>query len=422
MPNIKLVVIGNEILNGKIFDKNIYWLARFLNRNNLQLNQSIVAHDNYSELEKIFRQTIDETDIFITSGGLGPTKDDITKDFYENFFGLPIEKSEEAYAIVEENYKRKGMDFSTKETANCYPFLPKGVMPFNNPLGLAPGLGYKFDHRGKRKILLSAPGVPWELSAMVEEEFYPFIKKELSLNSSFTDRVNIRTKLIPEEKIFTTIAPNLWSQLEQLGQVSSLPQIIGIDITVSIEGKNQNEMNQKRTEIIKIVKDTPLKGAIWQIGETPLNEFIVQKAKEKKFTISTAESCTGGLIASLLTDISGSSEIFLGTAVTYSNSSKENIINVQNDTLEKFGAVSIETAKEMAEGTRKVFGSDIGISTTGIAGPLGGSKEKPVGTVCIGISDHNNTEAKLYNFSGERTALKTLFARMALYTLLDKIS
>lgn len=264
---------------------------------------------------------------------------------------------------------------------------------------------------------MSAPGVPNEFKAMMDEEFYPLIKKIFGTMLKENLQTIIRTEGIPEEKIFGELCPNLWSELEKFGKVSSLPHIVGIDIIVSYHGSKRLDL-----EIKKVIDSTPLSKHVWHWGPEQLSELVLKKAIEKKLTFSFAESCTGGLTSSKITDFSGSSAAFLGSVVSYSNDAKMEILGVDPQTLKNFGAVSVETAIEMATGAREKFNTDIAISITGIAGPTGGSEEKPVGTVVIGFATKVSTGAKSYVMPGDRLRKKDRFSERALLTLLELLN
>jgi nicotinamide-nucleotide amidase len=233
--------------------------------------------------------------------------------------------------------------------------------------------------------------------------------------------VTVKTKLLPESKIFSEYCPDLWDELAKLGSVSSLPHIMGVDIGVMVSAQTEQELEAKKEKVLNLIQNPKLEQSIWHIGHDSLEEIIIKEAKKKGLTIGTVESCTGGLVASRLTNVSGSSDVFLGSIVTYANSVKESLAHVSLSTLKNYGAVSIETAREMADGGMKSLGAHIIVSTTGIAGPTGGSPEKPVGTVCIGIKSNQLSHAERYHFLGDRLKLKERFSQMALYLLLDEI-
>lgn len=409
-----LLVIGDEILYGRTTDLNGSWLSKFLFKNGIYLKKMVFVRDQELDIKTALTNALTDTDIVITSGGIGPTIDDKTKKILANFFQKEIIEREDVAKLVDENYRRFGREWN--KNLNYYHFFPKDFIAINNPKGLAPGLGF-FD---KNKLILSGPGVPREFQAMNEQEFLPLIKQYFQGKFKENQQVVVRTRSIPEEKIFNELCPNLWKDLSQFGSVSSLPHTIGIDIVISFNGDSNMKTNYEKN-IINIINQTPLKVFVWQYGSAPLPQSILKEAKEKNLTFSFAESCTGGLTSSKITDLSGSSEVFYGSVISYDNSIKSHLLNVSEQTLKNFGAVSLECAKEMAMGIRNATKTNIGISITGIAGPTGGTDDKPIGTVVIGISYQNTLESFRFQFPGDRIRLKERFSDMALYLLLESI-
>lgn len=411
---IELVLIASEILDGKITDLNGLWLAQFLQTQGEVIQESTVVRDDLASLTRVIGAAWSRADVVITSGGIGPTKDDLTKEVYQTLFKLPIEKSAQAREVAKKNYARFERDFDSKN--NGYDLIPQGVVPLNNPRGLAPGL---FLQR-EGKVLVSLPGVPHEFREMFEQEVFPKLS-EMNPSKLTRGHFVVRTKLIPEEKIFGELCPTLWDELCQFGVVSSLPQTMGIDIGVSLTGKTQTEVQQKKALIKKIFEEGPLKKNIWQYGQLKIEELLVQTLKEKKMTVAAAESCTGGLCSSRLTDVSGSSEVFLGGLISYANEVKIQELSVNPLLLHQEGAVSEPVALQMATEARQKFSADFAFSLTGIAGPGGGSAEKPVGTVWIGIAGPRSSFARKFEFKGDRSQLKLRFSQMSFYLLLEEI-
>lgn len=399
--NIVLVAIGNELLNGKIQDKNTHWLSKYCQKNGFNLLASHLIPDEYEAFEKTLNNYQNQQVTIITSGGLGPTKDDKTKEYLSKFFSLPLEFNQEALDITKKNYLDKRREYNKQYK---YEFIPAGAKALYNEVGFAPALKLELS----KLTLLSLPGVPREFNKFIEN----------NLNNSNVDiktHLIFKTKEIGETYIFNELVPDLWSKLERYGPVASLPHTMAVDISVQLSDVT------KRDEIIDMVMETKLREHVWNIGHEPLEEIIIKKAKEKKITIGFAESCTGGLLSSRITDISGSSTVFLGGICSYANQVKTNVLGVKESTLEQYGAVSTQCAQEMAQGAQKNLACDIAISTTGIAGPNGGSKEKPVGTVCIGVNSKNKTHTHRFEFQGERLDLKEKFSSKALFLLFDAI-
>jgi nicotinamide-nucleotide amidase len=399
---IALIAIGNELLNGKIFDKNTHFLARNCFKQGLELTEVRIVGDRPDQLIECFKDLSSKVDHIITTGGLGPTPDDLTKDILAQYFGVAKVHRDDAEDLMNKQLEKYDRPFD--KTKSDYANVPLEFDLLSNEKGVAPGLSYK--------NITALPGVPLEFQWMLLNEVLPKLSP-----SKDDEHLVIKTYKAPESKIFNSIAPKLWDQLNSYGEVSSLPHALGVDIGIRLENSKRN----KKQEIIDLIKATPLADLIWHIGEELLEEVIINEAKAKGLTFGFSESCTGGLNASRITDISGSSAVFWGSIVSYANEVKMNSLDVSDETLKNHGAVSEKTALEMAIGARKNLNVDIAISTTGIAGPGGGSPEKPVGTIGIGISSKHGDSAQMHKFVGDRALLKQRFSQMALFTLLDEI-
>lgn len=412
---IGFLIIGSEVLNGKISDLNTKILADFLRPNNLEINEAMISRDEKSSIKHSLNELFARHDVVITSGGLGPTKDDITKETLGEFFGRNSEYSDEAVKVATENYKRFSRDFPGKEHGYCY--LPQGFVPLSNRTGFAPA----FHTRDKNKILISAPGVPREFKSILEDHFLSIVK-DLIPKNHFHDHVIFRTRNVPEEKIFGEVDTSLWDKLANYGEVSSLPILMGVDIAVKVTGSSNDELAGKVSAIKKIMQESPVSKNIWHIGPESIEEKIVVLANQKKIKFGFAESATGGLCSHRITNVSGSSQCFMGSIVCYDEKVKEHILGVSHETLEKFTAVSLECAREMAQGLQKNLSLDIAISITGFAGPGGGNDKFPVGSVCIGKGLKNGeVSAESFILKGDREILKQRFSQAALYALLDEV-
>ncbi len=411
---IGLLIIGTEVLKGMVVDANTHWLAGFLKKQHLELQKVTIVGDSEDEIIMGLTELYKSCDLVFTSGGLGPTQDDITKNSIASFFKLKVEFSKEAREAAEKNYNQFNRELAN---GHVYETLPTGFTPLWNPTGFAPGFFYK---SAENKFIFSGPGVPKEFKSIITEHFNSLLATFLP-KTGFQKTINFRTKRIPEEKIFTEVAPSLWSDLERYGSVSSLPHLMSVDVCAHLKAKSRNELEQFETEVTNLVLNSPLKKYIWEVGDRSLEEVITTLASKKKYHFGFAESCTGGLCSHRMTNISGVSEVFWGSVVCYDNSVKENILGVKPDTLKIFGAVSEETAREMALGLLKNLNLDLAVSITGIAGPGGGSEEKPVGTVCLGIADKNGISTQRLQLFGDREQLKNRFSQAALFLLLEKL-
>jgi len=404
--DIRLIVIGDELLSGRIADKNGQLLGKFLHQKGIQLKDIQVVRDHEENLLEAFEGF--EGKITLVSGGLGPTLDDKTKKAMAEFFNLEITLDEAAFDIVQKNYVRRNLPW-TPET-NFYHHIPSTTTPINNPTGLAPGLALIEDDFA----FICLPGVPMEFASMLAEEVFPLLENNFELGKGTLGRVNIRTFGVPEEVIFQQDKA-LWENLSAFGKVASLPHALGVDLEVS--QIDLNEHPNYLDEIKKVLEAGPLGNNIWQYGDDSLEELVIKLAQEKNMMIGLAESCTGGLVANRLTNVAGCSSHFLGSIVSYANVVKTNILGVNAKTLEAHGAVALETAKEMAEGAALKLGADVAISLTGIAGPSGGTVEKPVGSLALGFWYKGDSGSELINFRGNRKNLKYLFSQKGLFTL-----
>lgn len=410
MAKITQIIIGDELLSGKIQDLNLKYLAQTLLPTGHKLQGAKFIADETKQIIKTLEQSSHENDVLIITGGLGPTKDDLTKAVLGEWIGSQMKESPEAIEIVTKQYARLNRQWSSE--LNHYHLLPEKISAIYNPVGFAPGLFLTKNNC----LVFAAPGVPREFQGMLKDIILPMINSKLDQTQEGLEIFNIRTFGVPEEVIFGKLCPDLWEQLEVFGKVSSLPNLSGVDITLRLP--INEKLNHAKAEIKKIINESAIKENIWHIGMSELCELIVQEATNKNITFAFAESCTGGLVSSMITDISGSSACFLGSVVSYANEVKMNQLGVKKETLEKFGAVSLETAKEMAIGARKNLCADITISFSGIAGPGGGSELKPVGTLSLGTSTKKDDSSELVYFSGDRVRLKQRFATTGLFRLL----
>lgn len=413
---VDLILIGNELLNGKIQDANTRILAKNLFKLGLKLRKVHIIQDDQSSFSHAIKDALGESQLIFTSGGLGPTRDDLTKTMLAHYFKKKIVFHQNAYELAQKHYERSEKIYEKENM--FYHELPLEFTPIFNPTGRAPGIF--FADEGFKIYCL--PGVPSEFAAMLEEIIIPkLIEEKLGETKILQEQVTFKTWHIPESQIFNQLCPNLWNDLSQFGEVSSLPHPLSVDIGIIISAQNEHELLTKKDSIIKLVKKSQLTQYIWHIGTQSIEEVIIKEAHTKNLKIGFAESCTGGLCASRITDFSGASHIFWGSIISYANSVKEKTLNVSQETLKNFGAVSLETAKEMAIGAKKRLDADIVITTTGIAGPNGGSLEKPVGTVAIGVASKNRNTSHLYYFKGDRLSLKYKFSQQALFELLKEI-
>lgn len=412
---IGLLIIGSEVLDGKITDSNTKILAEYLRTLHLEISESMASRDSKESITKALKLLFNECDIVVTSGGLGPTKDDITKETLGEFLGKKLCFNEASLKIAEANYSRFNRPFPGKDHGYCY--LPENFVPLENSTGFAPAFYCKQD----KKLLISGPGVPREFKSLLDDHFEKVASDFLEKNIFF-DHVTARTKNVPEEKIFSEVDPELWQKLEAYGEVSSLPILMGVDIGIKLKAESVEKLAEKVKAVVEIFESSPVKKHIWHYGRESIEEKIVLLACQKNIKFGFAESATGGLCSHRITNVKGSSSCFMGSVVCYDEKVKEHVLNVRKETLEKHSAVSIECAQEMAKGLANNFSLDIAISITGYAGPGGGTERHPVGSVCIGRAGKQvSVSSQEMVLKGDREILKQRFSQAALYALLEEV-
>ncbi|MDD7796298.1 competence/damage-inducible protein A [Clostridium sp. 'White wine YQ'] len=409
--NAEIISVGTELLLGDIVNTNAQYLSRELANLGINVYRQTVVGDNEERILESFERAFENSDIIVTTGGLGPTPDDLTKEVAAKYFKQELVLHEESYKKLESYFKNNGRGVTESNKKQAY--FPKEAIILKNNHGTAPGAILEGE-KGKKIIIL--PGPPKEMKPMFDEQVIPYLKK-------FTDNVLVSKTL----RLFGIGESHMAEEIKEIIDAQTNPTIApyakDVDVTLRITAKGKNEEDARKLIIPmeKKVRDK-LGEFIYGEGETTLEEVVAKMLVDKKITISTAESCTGGMIASKLINYGGISECFLEGAVTYSNEAKANRLGVKKETLERYGAVSEETAKEMAEGVAKTSGTDIGVSTTGIAGPTGGTKEKPVGLVYVGISYKGKTIAKRFEFQGDRNKVRIRTTMNALNIIRKTIS
>jgi nicotinamide-nucleotide amidase len=406
----EIITIGDEILIGQIIDTNSAWMAAKLNEEGISVKQISSVSDNREHILTALAEAATRADIILITGGLGPTKDDITKKTLAEYFNVGLVLNADVLANVEsifKKYNRPLLEVNRKQAEvpqNCE------VIPNNN--GTAPGMWFN----DKGKIYVSMPGVPFEMKYMMEEEVIPKLKTVLTLPVII--HKTILTVGEGESFLAEKIA-DIEDSLPANIKLAYLPKMGQVRLRLSAYGENEAELKGKIDAFAhKIVERVGINVVAQE--DIPLEKVVLNYMAEKGLTLTTAESCTGGYISHLITQHAGSSQVFLGGAVSYSYELKENILGVKNETLWQHGAVSQETVKEMVEGALFNFKSDYAVAVTGIAGPGGGTEDKPVGTVWIAVANANRTLMKKFTFGNkrlqniERTAVAAFFMLITL--------
>ena len=388
----EIITIGDEILIGQIVDTNSAWMAAKLNEEGIRIKQISSVSDNSGHILKALAEAATRADIIFITGGLGPTKDDITKKTMAEYFGVGMVLNEDALINVENIFKRYNrplLEVNRKQAE-----VPENCEIILNHNGTAPGMW--FSHNGK--IYVSMPGVPFEMKYMLEEEVIPKLKAVLKLPVII--HKTILTVGEGESFLAEKIA-DIEDALPENIKLAYLPKMGQVRLRLSAYGDDTTGLKDKIDVFAnRIIERVGINVVAEE--DVPLEKVILNLMAGKGLTLSAAESCTGGYLSHLITQHAGSSQVFFGGTVSYSNDLKEHILGVKHDTLVQHGAVSEQTAKEMVEGALANFKSDYAIAVTGIAGPDGGTDEKPVGTVFIAAASANKTVIKKFTFGNKR--------------------
>lgn len=388
----EIITIGDELLIGQVVDTNSAWLGQILNKYNIKIHRINSISDDSNEIEKQLDDSLNRSELIIITGGLGPTKDDITKKTLVNYFKMGWRTDEGVMKQLQDFFAKRGREFL--ETNKLQAELPDGCKTLNNFWGTAPGMWFDVDG----KVVISLPGVPYEMKNIFEKVALPEII--LKFKQPTLIHQTIVTMDIPESILAKRIE-SIENALPSHIKLAYLPNwnMVRLRLT-GVDNGNSNlksEIESFKNQIVEIVKSHVVSSEDLTLAELVLNLLI-----EKNKTLSIAESCTGGYVSHLMTSLSGVSKVFVGSVVSYSNSVKHHQLGVESTLFETVGAVSEQVVTQMAEGVRERLITDYSIAISGIAGPGGGSTEKPVGTVVIGVSSKQSTKVKTNHFIGDR--------------------
>ncbi|ARS36199.1 competence/damage-inducible protein A [Pontibacter actiniarum] len=402
----EIITIGDEILYGQIVDTNSAWMGTELTKIGVRVKQITSISDSAEHIIKALDDARTRADVILMTGGLGPTKDDLTKTVLTSYFHTSLKLHAPSLADVTEIFKARGRELT--ELNRQQAFLPEACTPVRNVLGTAPGMW--FEQGGK--VFVSMPGVPFEMKRMMTDTVLPQLQQYFD-TPHIIHKV-VQTVGLPESILADRL--EAWEMgLPEHLKLAYLPHLGGVRLRLTGQGTAAEVLEQElQQEVEKLRHIIP--GHIFAYGEVKLEEAVGQLLKERGLTIATAESCTGGFLAHKLTSIGGSSAYYQGSIVAYHNEVKVRELGVKPETLQQHGAVSEATVREMARNVRQKFGTDIGVATSGIAGPDGGTAEKPVGTIWIAYADKDRTVAKLLHFNKDRL-LNIEYTAMAVLNL-----
>ncbi len=421
--NAGIIIIGDEILIGQVVDINSSWISREMNKIGFRTETVITVGDDGKSISDAIDTCLDVADVVFMTGGLGPTKDDITKKVICEKFGTELVLNEAVLANVAEMLGRRGIAMTENNRGQA--LVPATATVINNAVGTAPGImmevpsnslperSRRVELVGRNKLLFSMPGVPFEMRYLMEHEIIPLIKKHYNLKPVFH-----KTLLLTgiAESILAEKISDWEDSLAKNVRLAYLPAYSSIRLRLSVyepDDTTESYINAKVEELKRIVPEN-----IIAYEDIKLEELVGKLLKDKHCTVATAESCTGGKVASLITSVSGSSEYYKGSVVSYCNEVKADVLGVSRADLEKYGAVSSTVAEQMASGVRHLLKTDYAVATTGIAGPTGGSDEKPVGTVWIAVATPTKVVSRKYVFGKDRSINIERFAASALSMLI----
>ncbi|CAM3731883.1 competence/damage-inducible protein A [Erysipelothrix urinaevulpis] len=411
--NVEIFSIGTELLLGDIVNTNAQFIALKLAELGLSSYHQTTVGDNPERLEQALRTSLKRSDIILCTGGLGPTSDDLTKEIVAKLAGLDLVLDQESLNRIESyfSFKQQAMPYNNQKQA----MIPKGATVLENQRGTAPGIMVELE--GKTIILM--PGVPHEMKAMFVDQVIPYLE-----NLS-------EDKIVSSHLYLYGIGESdMEMQIKDLMKASINPSIAPyasggtLMLRVTAKAKTQDEAQALIDPVIENLSQI-FKDYVYSIDQENMAHVLVNLLKQMKLTLALAESCTGGMIAEMITSIPGSSQIFSYGVTSYSNEAKQKLLNVKEETLKQYGAVSTQVVKEMASGVRTLSDADIAISVSGIAGPGGGTSDKPVGLVYLCVTTHDKTLTKKLLLGrgrpNERDSIRHQTSLIALKTVIDLV-
>ena len=406
----EIITIGDELLIGQIVDTNSAWMSKELNAIGISVNRITSISDTKDAIVSTVEEALTRVDLVLMTGGLGPTNDDITKKTLSDYFGCELVRDEELYKKIEERLSRYkiGMNAFNREQA----LVPDGARMIHNNFGTAPCMWFSKDD----KHVISMPGVPFEMKSIMQNELLHKLSEEFDCPHVLHQTVMVQGL---GESVLAEKLQDWEANLPSVVKLAYLPSPGFVRLRMSLLGDDEAELLAIVRQQIEGLKAI-LGDRIFAYEDERMEHVVANLLLDKKKSLATAESCTGGNMAHLLTSMAGSSAYFKGSIVAYSNEVKANVLGVSTKSLEEYGAVSQQVVEQMATGACKAIGSDYSIATSGIAGPDGGTEEKPVGMVWIAVASADRVISKKFIFSKER-GRNIRMASMAGFDMLRKM-
>ena len=389
---VQIITIGDEILIGQIIDSNSAWMGRELNREGFEIQEITTVSDNEGEITRALHNAFARADVVLITGGLGPTKDDMTKKALAEYFGVEMVFDKRTFNRIQKLFERWGRDMTEAHREQAY--MPANATILLNKMGTAPGMW--FDHLGK--VAVSMPGVPYEMEFLMSHEVIPRLTKRFP-GQPIVHRT-ICTVGEGEARLANRLEPFL-NQLPEYVKVAYLPGLGSVRIRLTARGENEVELQQLLDDKVKELQSL-IPEFIFGFGRDTLEGVVGTLLTKHNKVLTLAESCTGGYVSHLITRIPGSSNYFTGGIVAYSYELKVKLLGVKQSTLDMEGAVSEQTVLEMLQGALRSTGADIGVAISGIAGPGGGTPQKPVGTIWMAAGNLERQQTQLLKLGKDR--------------------
>lgn len=409
--NAAVVTVGDELLLGRTVDTNAAWLGRELAALGIPIVRRHTVSDQAGEIRHAVSDALRVAELVLVTGGLGPTPDDLTRDAVAELLDRPLEVDEDVLERIRVRFRERGMEELPGPNRRVAE-VPRGARKLTNPVGTAPGLA--MEHGGRLVVLL--PGVPREMREIFRADLLGALREHFGERMMPVHTRSIRTTGIPESLLSQRVGERLTEGLSPLG-LAFLPDERGVDLRLTAVGLAAEEAERRFDEVEERLSEV-LEPWRFEAAGGDLVEAVTSALRDARRTLAVAESCTGGLVAKRMTDFAGASDVFLGGVIAYANEVKVGQLGVEAADLEAHGAVSEAVARAMAEGVARSFGADAGVGITGIAGPGGGTEEKPVGTVCYAVTLDGRTVVRRERFPGDRTFVRERSAQAVLFLLL----
>lgn len=423
--NVELINTGSELMLGRVLNTHQQWLCRRLADLGHVVTRQVAVADAGTDIQGAVREGLDRAELVITTGGLGPTSDDLTRELIAQLLGRKLIQSREVLAHIEAFFAQRNRPRPAMTDVET--LVPEGALVFINRFGTAPGLAIAIEGvkpntaamdraRGPRQWLVMLPGPPRELRPMFDEHVVPLIKREF-VDETFVCRT-ILTTAIGESRVQEMVEGDLGPFMKLGLEAGYCARPGSVDVRLTARGPGAEALVRSGEAVVEKI----LGPNIYGYDDDEIENQVVRRLTEKRKTLALAESCTGGNIAHRVTNVPGASAVFLGGVVSYSNAAKEHLLAVSLETLRTHGAVSEAVAREMALGAQREFGADFAISVTGIAGPGGGTAEKPVGTVFIALATAVGVEVRKFLNPWDRETFKQVTTTQALELLRVKLN